>query len=52
MNTTKERYNQSPEELYFELCSKENGLSEVQILENRKKYGENKLNEKRKNLDL
>lgn len=48
MNTTKERYNQSPEELYFELCSKENGLSEVQILENRKKYGENKLNEKKK----
>ncbi len=42
------RYTQTPEELYFEFCSEPTGLSENQVLENRRKYGENKLAEKKK----
>ncbi len=42
------RYTQKPEELFFEFHSGEKGLSDEQVLENRQKYGENKLAEKKK----
>ena len=42
------RYTQKPEDLFFEFCSGEKGLSDSQVQENRQKYGENKLAEKKK----
>ncbi len=42
------RYTQTPDELFYEFCSGEKGLSEEQVLENRRKYGKNKLSEKKK----
>ncbi len=47
MNEQK-RYQQSPEDLFFEFNSGASGLKESQIQANREKYGENKLAEKKK----
>lgn len=46
------RYTQKPEDLFFEFCSGEKGLSDSQVQENRQKYGENKLAEKKKKSGL
>ncbi len=42
------RYTQKPEDLFYEFNSGETGLGSSQVLENRQKYGENKLAEKKK----
>ncbi|MBQ8724457.1 MAG: cation-translocating P-type ATPase [Oscillospiraceae bacterium] len=42
------RYTQKPEDLFYEFNSGETGLGNSQVLENRQKYGEHKLAEKKK----
>ena len=51
MNEQK-RYQQSPEDLYFEFSSGITGLKENQVLANREKYGKNMLAEKKKKSGL
>ena len=45
-------YNKSSEEVLKELESSTDGLSEAQVTDHREKYGENKLQEKKKKSTL
>lgn len=51
MNEQK-RYQQAPEDLYFEFSSGQSGLKEEQVQKNREKYGRNMLAEKKKKSGL
>ena len=51
MNEQK-RYQQTPEDLYFEFSSGQSGLKEEQVQKNREKYGRNMLAEKKKKSGL
>lgn len=48
----KNHYNKSPEELFYEFDSGKNGLSDSKVVESQKKYGANKLNDKKKKSGL
>lgn len=48
----KNHYNKSPEELFYEFDSGKNGLSDSKVVESQKKYGTNKLNDKKKKSGL